>query len=352
MKGRRKAHTKQKRFLVNLVGFAALLPVLFAASVRPMRAQDGNPAAGPPRFLNMIHQELKPGRVWEYDELETSIARIYAREGIPVYWVELESITGPSEVLYLNLFGSSEDLAKSQKALSAALAAHPELAQTQDRLLQENTSSGTTVLGIRRDDMGYRANTIDFSKMRALRLSTVFAHPGYERAFMETLWSLSEASQKANARTAWAVYEVISGLPEPAFVIVTPMQSLDEIDDVFEAGQALKKAEGGAVEQHLQELARIAYGTSDTRLFLVGPKMSHVSRELATTDPDFWSPRNSRSSSSRRQQNRKIPHPPRRRPCPVCRAPRPQTLTPSPALSSRTQSRGPQHTPVLRVLGW
>ncbi len=291
MKARRKAHTKRKRLLKGLVVCAAMLVGLFAASARPMRAQDGNPAtAGPPKFLNMVHQELKPGRVWEYDELETSIARIYAREAIPVYWVELESITGPSEVLYLNLFDSSEDLAKSQKSLSAALAAHPELAQTQDRLLQENTSSGTTVLGVRRDDMGYRANTIDFSTMRALRLSTIFAHPGYERAFMETVWSLSEASQKANARTAWAVYEVVSGLPEPAFVIVTPMQSLNEVDDVFEAGQALKKAEGGAVEQHLQELARIAYGTTDTRLFLVGPKMSHVSKELAASDPDFWSP--------------------------------------------------------------
>ncbi len=291
MKARRKAHRKRKRFLKGLGVFAAMLVALFAASTRAMRAQDSNPAtAGGPKFLNMIHQELKPGRAWEYDELEASIARIYAREAIPVYWVELESITGPSEVLYLNLFDSSEDLAKSEKALGAALAAHPELAQTQDRLLQENTSSGTTVLGVRRDDMGYRANTIDFSRMRALRLSTVFAHPGYERAFMETLWSLSEASQKANARTAWAVYEVVSGLPEPAFVIVSPMQSLNEVDDVFDAGQALKKAEGGATEQHLQELARIAYGTTDTRLFLVGPKMSHVSKELAASDPDFWLP--------------------------------------------------------------
>jgi len=291
VKVRLKTHTKQKRSLKHVVAFAATVVGLFAGFVGPLQAQDTNPVtAGPPKFLNMIHQELKPGRVWEYDELETSIARIYAREGIPVYWVELESITGPSEVLVLNLFDSAEDLAKSEKASSAALAAHPELAQTQDRLLQENTSSGTAVLGVRRDDMGYRSNTIDFSKMRALRLSTVFAHPGYERAFMETEWSLSEASQKANARTAWAVYEVIAGLPEPAFVIVSPMQSLNEIDDVFEAGQALKKAEGGAPEQHLQELARIAYGTTDTRLFLVGPKMSHVSKELAASDPDFWSP--------------------------------------------------------------
>lgn len=291
MQARLKVHAKQKHLPEVFVVFAAILLVLFAASVRPMRAQDDKPKTpGPPKFLNMVHQELKPGRVWEYDELEASIARIYSREAILVYWVELESITGPSEVLYLNFFDSSEELAKSQKALSAALAAHPELAQTQDRLLQENTSSGTTVLGIRRDDMGYRANTIDFSKMRALRLSTIFAHPGYERAFMETQWSLSEASQKANARTAWAVYEVVGGLPEPAYVIVSPMESLGEVDDVFGASQALKTSEGGVAEQHLQELARISYGTSDTRLFLVGPKMSHVSKELAASDPDFWSP--------------------------------------------------------------
>ena len=291
MPARRNARAKQTHFLELLVVFAAILPVLFAASARSMRAQDDKPQTiGPPKFLNMVHQELKPGRVWEYDELAASIARIYGREGIPVYWVELESITGPSEVLYLNFFDSSEELAKSQKASSAALAAHPELEQTQDRLLQENTSSGTTVLAVRRDDMGYRANAIDFSKMRALRLSTVFAHPGYERAFMETQWSLSEASKKANARTAWAVYEVVAGLPEPAYLVVSPMQSLTEVDDVFETSQSLKTAEGGGAEQHLQELARIAYGTSDTRLFLVGPRMSHVSKELAASDPDFWSP--------------------------------------------------------------
>jgi len=292
-----KAHTKEKRCLKGVAVFAAILPMLlaalFAAAVGPgpVRAQDSKPQTpGPPKFLNMVHQELKPGRIWEYDELETSIARIYAREAIPVYWIELESIAGPSEVLYLNLFDSAEDLAKSEKSLSASFSAHPELAQTQDRLLQENTTSGTTVLAVRRDDMGYRANTIDFSQMRALRLSTIFAHPGYERAFTETEWALAEASQKANARTPWAVYEVIGGLPEPAFVIVTPMQSLGEIDDLFDAGQAMKKADAGALDQRLQELARIAYGTTDTRLFVVGPKMSHVAKETAATDPDFWSP--------------------------------------------------------------
>jgi hypothetical protein len=281
-------HVKSKSYFTSLM---ILLSMPAFASTMPAQDNSADVAkAGPPKFLNMVHQELKPGRVGAYDELETSIARIYSRESLPVFWVELESITGPSEVLYLNFFDSAEEMAKAGEALGAGLAAHPELVQMQDRLLQENISNGTSVLGVRRDDMGYRANTIDFSKMRALRLSTVFAHPGYERAFMETEWSLSEASEKVHAQSAWAVYEVVGGLPEPAFVIVTPMQSLREIDDIFETNQALKKTEGGALQQHLQELARVAYGTSDTRLFSVGQKMSHVSRKFASGDADFWTP--------------------------------------------------------------
>lgn len=273
--------------------FTPLTTFLFASAfVCTMPAQEKSAdaaKAGPPKYLNMVHQELKPGRIGAYGELEASIARIYAREGIPFFWVELESITGPAEALRLNLFDSSEEMAKAMDASNAGLAAHPELAQMQDRLLQENTSSGTTVLGVRRDDMGYRASTMDFSKMRVLRLSTIFAHAGYERALLETEWSLSEASEKVHAQAAWAVYEVVGGLPEPAFVIVTPMPSLEQIDDLFETNEALKKTDGGALEQHLQELARVAYGTSDTRLFSVGQRMSHVSKKFAAGD-DFWTP--------------------------------------------------------------
>jgi hypothetical protein len=280
-------HVKSKSCFVSLIFL-----LLSLAFVGMMPAQESADVAksGPPKFLNMVHHELKPGKIGAYDELESSIARVYNRESIPVFWVELESLTGPSEVLYLNLFDSPEEMARAVDALSAGLAAHPELAQMQDRLLQDNTSSGTTVLAVLRDDMGYRANTIDFSKMHILRLSTVFAHPGYERAFMETEWSLSEASEKVHAQAAWAVYQVVGGLPQPAFVIVTPMRSLQDMNDVFDTDQTLRKTQGGALEQHLQELARVAYGTSDTRLFIVGQKMSHVSKAFAAGDPEFWAP--------------------------------------------------------------
>jgi hypothetical protein len=264
-----------------------------------MVAQDKSATAGkagPPKFLNMVHQELKPGRSGAYNDLLTSIARIYIHENLPVYWVELASMSGPSEVLSLNLFDSAEEMSKAADALSAGATADPKLKQMQDRLLQDNISSETTVLGVRRDDLGYRPNSIDFSKMRVLRLTTIFAHPGYERAFMQAEWSLSEASEKLNAKVAWAVYEVTAGLPQPSFIIVTPMRSLQDVDDALETNQALQKANGGALEEQLEELARVAYGASDSRLFSVNQEASHVSKEFAAGDPSFWTPATSSAS--------------------------------------------------------
>jgi hypothetical protein len=271
--------------------FLAILFVI-PAFVCTMMAEDNTATVsktGPPKFLNMVHQQLKPGRSGAYDELETSLARIYNRENLPIFWLELESMTGPSEVLYLHFFDSAEEMGKATEALSAGLTADPKLKEMQDRLLQDNISSATSVLAVRRDDLGYRANSMDFSKMRMLHLTTIFGHPGYERAFMQAEWSLSEASERVNAKAAWAVYEVTAGLPEPSFVIVTPMRSLTDVDDALETNQALRKVGGGAVEENLQELGRVAYGASDSQLFSVHQKASHVSREFAAGDPNFWS---------------------------------------------------------------
>ena len=79
--------------------------------------------------------------------------------------------------------------------------------------------------GVRRDDMGFRTNTIDLAKMRLLRVSTIFVHPGYERAFMEAEWTLSAAYEKVNARVPWVVYEANAGLPAPTFIVLTPMSA-------------------------------------------------------------------------------------------------------------------------------
>ena len=83
--------------------------------------------------------------------------------------------------------------------------------------------------------------------MRMLRVTTIFAHPGYERAFMQAEWTLSAACEKVNSQVPWMVYEVISGLPGPTFVVLTPMSSIKELDDALAVDSAIQKVEGGTV---------------------------------------------------------------------------------------------------------
>jgi hypothetical protein len=253
------------------------------------QAQVSPSPTGPPKFLNIAHQELKPGAGGPYDASQAAIATSYNRENIPIYWMELDSFTGPSEALYLEFFDSSEALDKAAEVMEKALIAHPEIAQMQDHLLQENTSGAETVLAVRRDDMGYRVNTIDMAKMRYLRISTIFVHPGYERAFLQAEWTLSGAYEKVNAQTPWVVYEVNAGLPAPTFIVLMPMRSLEDLDQSLATDSALHKPENESVEENLQELARVAYGNVDTHLYRVNQKASRVSKEFAAGDPQFWS---------------------------------------------------------------
>jgi hypothetical protein len=266
---------------------AVLVAILACSAITQAQNRESSPA-GPPKFLGMVHQELKPGDGGAYDTSEAAVVASYNREDVPVYWVGLDSVTGPSEAVSLSFFDSSEDMDKSTEALDKALIAHPEIGQMQDHLLQENTSGAETILAVRRADMGFRSNTIDLAKMRYLRVSTIFVHPGYERAFLQAEWTLSGAYEKVNAQTPWVVYQVNAGLPAPTYIVLTPMQSLEDLDAGLTTDNALLKPENESVEENLQELARVAYGNVDTHLFRVNQKTSHVSKEFAAGDPQFW----------------------------------------------------------------
>ena len=72
---------------------AVLLAMLACAAMTKAQNKDSASPTGPPRFLNMVHQELKPGDGGAYDTSEAALVTSYNRENIPAYWVGLESVT-------------------------------------------------------------------------------------------------------------------------------------------------------------------------------------------------------------------------------------------------------------------
>src|SRR5205807_124187 len=87
--------------------------------------------------------------------------------------------------------------------------------------------SQRTIIAVRRDDLSYHANRIDLSKARFLRVLDVRLHPGHE----------------------------------------------------------------GEVAERMQQIAREAYAQTESNLYAISPEKSHVSKEFAAGDPEFWTPR-------------------------------------------------------------
>lgn len=278
----------------NLFSVRAFAISIAVATCAPMltaqqAAQSNSPVGAPPKIMNIVYQALIPGKEAAYASQLSRIARTYNRASIPVYWIESSSATGDTRTMTLNFFDSFADMDTTIDSLNNAMAAHPDLVNLQEDLLT-NTSSQTNSFAVRRDDIGYRAATIDFSKARILRVATVIVRQGSEAEFEEAMKSLAAAYEKVNADSPWVLYQVNAGAPSTTFVFFMPMRSMQEMDEYIARGRSLSAAEGPEVEERLRQAARDAYLSWDSELFFVGPQQSHVPTTFAAGDPGFWIP--------------------------------------------------------------
>lgn len=275
------------RRFISSVSLGICVCALSPPTVRAQANQTINAAGAPPNILNVVHQPLIPGKGSAYSQLLHRIAETYEQAQIPVYWIQSQSFTGPYEEMTLNFFDSFADAERVSNNLLQAAASRPGLAQMQEQLLA-CVSSITNAIAFRRDDISYRASSIDFSKARILRVATVLVRQGHEAEFAEAIKGLRGAYERLNANAFWVTYQVNAGAPSTTFVILMPMRALREMDDYIARTGQLPDAEGPAIASRLQEIARNAYVSWDSELYVADASASHVSREFAAGDPQFW----------------------------------------------------------------
>ena len=272
---------------VQRVFLLATLLLLTCASMASAQDESPNPAGAPPKMLLLVHQEINFGRAAERRKLEIASAHAYDQWKVPISWIDLESITGPPQALFLDPLDSFEELDKDFAVFGHLFAAHPELAHMQEQI-EALLSSETTQIAVRRDDLGYRPQSIDLSKARFLRVLEVRLHPGYESEFAEAFRLLAEAYEKVNTDTPWVVYHVNVGAPSPTFLVFVPLHALMQNDDLLYWRRSLREAGGEETVQRIEQITKDAYASTESNLYVISPEMSHVSREFAAGDPEFW----------------------------------------------------------------
>jgi len=285
-----------QRFVKAMAVFFLSLTSL--ALLPPLCAQ--TPITAPPNILLLVHQEFKFESGSAREKLDSQIAQACNQLDVPNQWIDLESITGAPERLSFDPFDSFADIDDAYAAWSRIFASHPEIGGLQEELRSLQTKE-RTVIAVRRNDLSYQAGVIDLSKARFMRLLEVRLLPGREAEFAEAFRTLRNAYAKIKADTPWVVYQVNVGAPTPTFLAFVPLRALKQNDDLLAWRPLLREAEGEVAAKRMDDIAKDAYASTESNLYAVRPDLSHVFKDFAEGDPQFWTPKPIAAAPSNRK---------------------------------------------------
>ena len=242
----------------------------------------------PPKVLQIIREQVKPGKTSAHEKVELGWPRAYAKANWPSGWIGMTSLTGAPEAWFVSGWDSYAAYEKNEQDFdkNAALKAENDQMSMQDGDL---LSGWTNMLASYRPNLSYGAN-IQVAKMRYFAVTTYRVNPGHGPDFLAARRLEKEAHEKAKQDEHYAYYQVVSGAPAGTYLVFRPMKSMAEMD-VEVHGKAYQDAVGEAGRDRLRELQKDTLLSSASQIFAFNPKISYSTKEFAAGDPDFWTPK-------------------------------------------------------------
>ena len=275
--------------IAHFIALTAAFALICAGGAAGQTKGPVSPETAPPKLALLVYQRFALDKAATSGKALAAAARACVNLDVPNSWIVMDSVTGEPEALSFDPFDSFAHINKAFAEWGPLYATHPELGKAQAQIMGA-LQSQRTIIAVRRDDLSYRADRIDLSKARFLRVLEVRLHPGHESEFAEAFQKLSAAYEKVDSDLPWVVYQVNVGTPSPAFFAFVPMRTLAQNDDLLNIRDKLREAEGDATGR-MQQIAREAYAQTESNLYAISPEKSHVSKEFAAGDPEFWTPK-------------------------------------------------------------
>ena len=260
------------------LGWALAALVVFAPPV-------GAEGPGPRKVVQIIREEIKPGRAGAHVKAEEAYVRAFHAAKAPVYYVGLRSITGPAEAWFVSSYDSyaAVEAENDMVAKNATLGRQLEAADDQDAGFR---TGGRTILADLVENLSYRMRPT-VQDMRYMTVATFRIRPGFGQAFEEVRALVKAAHDKANVDEHWAVYRVTSGMPAGTYLLLSGSSTLKDLD-TDPHSQAYKDAMGDDGRAKQQQFQRDGLMSTDVITFEITPQMSNVPDEWTKARPDFW----------------------------------------------------------------
>jgi len=259
----------------------ALIAVSAAVLISLSPAIATSPDLGQTPQVLLLHRiDLPAGKVADYASLESEIAKAYRDARVPVFWVALQSITGPPHILYFDGYDTFAQIEAAGAAITKASQSHPDLVHMQSDLMQLVQSS-QAVINLRREDLSYRLDRFDIVKFPYVRVTVIQLRSGYEQDFGEALRTIRKAFETEGIESPWAIFQVHTGMPAPAFIAVQLLTSLREFDDTLEARRRERENPFDFGRSKPLLLPKDAITLMQSDLYSVNLKISHIPNDDA-----------------------------------------------------------------------
>jgi hypothetical protein len=284
----------QPKEAANMKNFSisrfVLLPVVLCTmSVAPMvvRAQ-GNGVDGPPKVLVVIREFVKPGRSgMMHEKTEGAFAQLLRENHVDLHYLALTSMSGPDRALFMSGYSSMAEWEAADKhmEMSSAAAAMDRANVADGDLLSESGES----VWIRNDELSMNQHNLKGD--RYMQISQYFVKPGHVAEWEELVRLVKEGYAKGVPEASWSMFEQRYGPSGSAYIVVTPLKSLGEVDGMLGSGKAFADAMGESGMKKMGQLEASCVESWQMNLFAFSPKMSYPPEQWVKDEPDFWAPK-------------------------------------------------------------
>jgi hypothetical protein len=273
-----------KRLTGLLLGCGLLFGGLSTVAAQQM--SDG--AMPPPKVLQVIRENLKPGKSGSpHEATESGFVKAFQAAKWPTHYLAVDSMTGSPRSLFFVPYDSFAAWEKDAMATQrdATLSAALDRAAIADGEMLE--SSETSVF-VYRQDYSLRA-PVNIPLMRYFEIQRFKIRPGHEKEWDTLVKMYVTGYEKTVPNAHWATYQSAYGTDSGGvYIVVTPMKSATEVDQNFADSMKFMAAMGEDWMKKAGDLASACIESSQDNLFLFNPKLSYVSDDWIKADPTFW----------------------------------------------------------------
>ncbi|MSU36643.1 MAG: hypothetical protein EXS36_16400 [Pedosphaera sp.] len=241
-----------------------------------------------PKIVTIVREHVKVGRAADHSKFEAGYPAAYEKAKSPNYYLAMTSMTGPSEAWYVEPSDSHAAIGESMKRDDK----DPVFSAEMNRLSladAEYITGVETIRALARPELSLGIFP-DLAKTRFFEISTFRIRPGCDGEFSEVAKAVMAAMKRAAPKASCRVYEVLTGMPTPTFLIFSSVESYGEFDQQLLDNEAMFKGATPEEREVLKKFKEVVERVESNH-FRLDPVQSYVSKETREKDPEFWMPK-------------------------------------------------------------